>query len=81
MKGYLPQVVCVLSLLLGLSVGWYFGYTRPSLRMQHLSDELQNGTGMSDEQMVKAVPEALAALKREDESVALVGLKTLGMLD
>jgi hypothetical protein len=81
MRGYLPQVVCVLSLLLGLSVGWYFGYTRPSIRMQQLHDEVKAQTGMSEKEMVRAVPEALAGIKREDESVALVGLKAIGMLD
>src|SRR3974390_3381140 len=28
----LPQMVCVLCLLLGLSVGWHFGYGRRHLR-------------------------------------------------
>jgi hypothetical protein len=81
MKRYLPQLVCLLCLLFGLSAGWYFGYTRPGLKMQHLHDEVQKETGMSEREMVRAVPEALAAIKREDESVALVGLKAIGMLD
>src|SRR5690349_2682852 len=78
---YLPQIACGLCLVPGLSVGWYFGYTRPVLHMQRLHDELQKETGTSDREMVRAVPEALAATGREDESVALVGLKAIGMLD
>lgn len=36
---------------------------------------------MGDEEMVRAVPEALAAIQRQDESVALVSLKAVGMMD
>ena len=81
MKRYLPQLACVLCLLLGLSIGWYSGYTRPALHTQRLYDAVQRETGMSDREIVRAVPEALAAIKREDESVALVSLKAVGMLD
>ncbi|HEY5909298.1 MAG TPA: hypothetical protein VJA21_01705 [Verrucomicrobiae bacterium] len=81
MKGYLPQIVCGLSLLLGLSIGWYFGYTRPAIRMHRLDEEVLKETGMSGKEAAKAVPEALAAIKREDESTALVSLKAVGMLN
>ncbi len=81
MKRYLPQMACALCLLLGVSVGWYFGYTRPAIQMHRVDEEIEMESGMSHEDVVKAVPEAFAALKREDESTALVSLKAIGMLD
>jgi hypothetical protein len=82
MKGYLPQITCVvLSLLLGLSIGWYFGYTRPAIQMHQLDAAVLKETGISENEAARAVPEALAAIKREDESTALVSLKAIGMLD
>jgi hypothetical protein len=78
MKLIITSIIC---LAVGIGVGWYFGYTRPSLRAIHLTDELQKGTGMSTEEMAKAVPESLAAIKREDESLATVALHTIEVLD
>ena len=81
MRRYLPQITCVLSFLLGISIGWYFGYTRPATRMHALDAAVLKETGMSESEASKAVPEALAAIKREDESTALVSLKAIRMVD
>ena len=77
MKRIIPSLVC---LLVGMGVGWYFGYSRPALRMQHLYEDIQKTTGISDSDMVKQVPESLAAIRREDESVAIVALRGIEIL-
>lgn len=74
-------VAILLSLGIGISIGWYFGYTRPALHALHMTQEIQKATGMSEEQMLKAVPENLAALKREDESTATVALRGVEILN
>ena len=74
-------IVLLIVLLLGSCIGWYFGYSRPALRMQHLYQDVQKTTGLSDAEIVKQVPESLAAIKREDESVAMVALRGIENLD
>jgi hypothetical protein len=49
--------------------------------MLRLEEEVEREAGMSHEEVIKAVPESLAALKREDESTALASLKAIEMLD
>lgn len=78
MKNIITPIVC---LALGIGIGWYFGYTRPSLRAIHLTQDLQRETGVSVEEMAKAVPDSLAAIKRDDESVATVALRGIEILD
>ena len=78
MKHIITSIVC---LAVGIGVGWYFGYTRPSLQAIHLTQELQKETGMSIQDMKKAVPNSLAAIQREDESVATVALRGIEILD
>ncbi|PYK99310.1 MAG: hypothetical protein DME19_09185 [Verrucomicrobia bacterium] len=78
MKRLISSLVC---LAVGIGIGWYFGYTRPALRMQHLYQDVQKTTGLSDAEMVKQLPESLAVIKREDESVAMVALRAIEILD
>ena len=78
MKRFILSLVC---LAVGIGIGWYFGYSRPALRMKHLYEDVQKTTGLSDAEMVKQVPDSLAAIKREDESVAMVALRGIEILD
>ncbi len=78
MKQIITSIFCLMA---GIGIGWYFGYTRPALKAMHITQEIQKETGMSIEDMVKAVPDSLAAIKREDESVAYIGLTSIKMLD
>ena len=78
MKHIITSIVCLAA---GVGIGWHFGYTRASLQAIHLTQELQKETGMSQAEMVKAVPESLAAIQRDDESVATVALRGIEILD
>jgi hypothetical protein len=52
--------------------------------MMHLYDAMKKESGMSDAEMAelgKEVPEAFAAIKREDEGVAQVALRGIEILD
>ncbi len=81
MKRLLQFAAC---LFLGVAIGWYWGYSRPTLKMFHVYRDVQKASGLSDAEMAdygKQVPEAFAAIKREDESVALVALRGIEILD
>jgi len=78
MKRFIPSLICLVA---GIALGWYFGYTRPALQAMHLYQEVQKTMGLSDAEMVKQVPDSLAAMKRDDEGVALVALRGIEILD
>jgi hypothetical protein len=78
MRHFITSVVC---LAVGIGIGWYFGYTRPSLQAMHITQELEKETGMSIAEMTKAVPDSLAAIQRDDESAASVSLRGIEILD
>jgi 4-hydroxyphenylpyruvate dioxygenase-like putative hemolysin len=78
MRHFITSLVC---LAVGIGIGWYFGYTRPSLQAMHITQELEKETGMSIAEMTKAVPDSLAAIQRDDESVATVSLRGIEILD
>jgi hypothetical protein len=75
-------------ILLGIGIGWYFGYTRPAAKnqrellkqYQHVRDNFH----MTDAEMTefgKHYAEYFEAMKRQDEyaaAVALVAYKRLG---
>ncbi len=88
MPKLLPVICCGLCLLLGLSVGWYFGYTQPSIKRQReLLQEyrrVRDGFGLSDKDMAEIAPQlpkTLEQLNRADESAAAVSLGVLVKLD
>jgi hypothetical protein len=85
---YLPQIVCILSLLLGLSVGWYFGYTRPSVENQRKLvkeyETIKDAFQLTDKQMGTwggRLPEFFGAVERQDEIAASMGLAALEKLE
>jgi hypothetical protein len=88
MNRFLPQVVCGLCLLVGLSVGWYADYTRPSVRGQRkLLKEYQtvrDAFRLTDEDMAKwggRIPEFFDSVRRQDETAAAMGLAALVRLE
>ena len=88
MTRFVPQVVCMLCLLVGLSVGWYLGYTRPSVKNQRkLLKEYQtvrNAFQLTDKEMATwggRIPEFFDSVKRQDEMAALMGLSALARLE
>lgn len=88
MRRFLPALASCLCLLLGLSVGWYFGYTRPSVQNQSkLLNEyqsLRDKLGMTDEQLAeigKQLPHLRRQMAREDEMAAAMALGALVKLE
>lgn len=78
MKRFIPSLICLAA---GIAVGWYFGYTRPALQAMHMYRDMRRTMGFSDEEALKAAPEAFASIKREDEGVAMVALRGIEILD
>src|SRR5271154_5444052 len=68
-------ILLSLCLAAGIGIGWYFGYTRPALQAMHMYQNVKKITGGSDAEVLRMLPESLAAIKREDESVAIVALR------
>lgn len=88
MQRLLPAIACSLCLLLGLSVGWYFGYTRPSVKNQRkLLKEYQvvrGAFGLTDKQMAEIgeqLPQIRQQMAREDEMAAAMALGALVKLE
>jgi hypothetical protein len=90
MNRYLPHIACGVCLALGLSAGWYFGYTRPSVvnqrRILHEYEDMKNrwGIDIPDEQMAevgKQLPYLWKQLERSDEFAAGMGLKAFQQIE
>jgi hypothetical protein len=85
MKRTIPFIACV---MLGVGIGWYFGYTRP-VAQQHrkLLKEYQcvkENFHLTDEEMADIgpkLPQYLEDMKRQDEMTAHVGLAVLKLLE
>ena len=81
-------LLALLSLVIGVYVGWYFGYTRPVTKgYRELKDALHL-TDMPDKQMAEAgaqirdhMPEFLERMKREDDMTAALALGTVKRLE
>jgi hypothetical protein len=85
MKRTIPFVVCV---MLGVGIGWYFGYTRPVAKHQRqlLKEyrEVRDNFHMTDEEMADAgrkMPQYFEDMKRQDEMAAAVALGALKLLE
>ena len=82
----LPLVL--FSLVIGVCVGWYFGYTRPVTKgYRELKDAL-HVTDMPDKQMAEVgaeirdhMPEFMERMKREDDMTAALALGTVKRLE
>ena len=88
MNRTLQPLVCFLCLLLGLSVGWYFGYTRPVAKdKRKLLKEYQvvrDNFKMTDAEMADFAEhhkEYWEAMKRQDEMAAVMALAALVKLE
>jgi hypothetical protein len=53
-------LVALISVLIGISIGWYFGYTRPVIKEYHQLKDALNLSNMSPKQIV---PDADTAIK------------------
>ena len=85
MKRIIAFSVCV---LLGVGIGWYFGFTRPATRNQRkLLSEYQfvrDNFHMTDKEMAdfgEHRAEYFAAMKRQDEMAAVIALAALVKLE
>ena len=78
MKRIIPFSVC---LVVGVIIGWYFGYTRPTAeRQRELLKHYQTSRddlNMTDADMAEAgpkIPQYFEDMKRQDEQAARVAL-------
>jgi len=85
MKRAIPLVACV---LLGIGIGWYFGYTRPVVRHQRelLKEyrDVRDDLHMTDKEMADVggkLPQVVEDMKRQDELAAVVALGALKLLE
>lgn len=85
MKRTIPFVVCV---MLGVGIGWYFGYTRPVAKHQRelLSEyrDVRDSLHMTDKEMADVggkLPQFVEDMKRQDEMTAFVALAVLKLLE
>ena len=85
MKRFSLSAVC---LLLGIAVGWYLGYTRPVTRNQRellkQYQEAKDALHLTDADVVEFnahLPDIWDAMKREDWSSAVIGLRGIEILN
>ncbi len=81
-------LVALVSVLIGISVGWYFGYTRPVTKGYRVLKEALHITDMPDKQLAEAgaqirdhMPEFMERMKREDDMTAALALGTVKRLE
>jgi hypothetical protein len=85
MKRIISFLVCI---LLGIGIGWYFGYTRPAaknqrelLKQYHL---VRDGLGLTDAdwaEMAKELPHMREDMQRSDEYAAAIALAAFKNLE
>jgi hypothetical protein len=81
-------LVALASVFIGLSVGWYLGYTRPVTKGYRQLKAALHITDMPDKQMAEAgaqirdhMPEFIERMKREDDMNAALALGTVKRLE
>jgi hypothetical protein len=83
MRRLTPIVCCVLSLLLGLSLGWRIGHASLSPQQRELLEDYQQAKatfGMSESDMLKLqayLPQLRRDMERTDEFAAGIALSAL----
>lgn len=85
MKRIITPLFCV---LIGLGIGWYFGYTRPVEKNQRelikKYNKVRDDFHMTDEEMADAgakMPQFFEDMKRQDEEAARYALGTFQILE
>ena len=85
MKHIITSIVC---LAVGIGVGWYFGYTRPTAKNQReLLAQYQyarDNFHMTDAEMAEAgpkIPQYFEDMKRQDEMAAVYSLVAYNLLE
>jgi hypothetical protein len=74
--------------MLGVGIGWYFGYTRPVAKHQRQLlreyQEVRDNFHMTDTEMAdvgRKFPQYLEDMKRQDEMAAVIALGALKLLE
>jgi hypothetical protein len=85
MKRIFPFLICI---LLGVGIGWYFGYIRPSAENQReilrQYEFVRDGFQMTNQEMAEAgpkIPRFFEDMKRQDELAAIFALGGFRYLD
>lgn len=85
MKRIIPLLI---SLSIGIGVGWYFGYTRPASEHQReilkQYQWVRDNLHMTDAEMAEAgakMPEFFEDMKRQDEQAAVFALGAFKILE
>jgi hypothetical protein len=78
-------VIVLVSVAIGVAIGWYFGYTRPVTKQYRI---LRDTVKFSDEEMAKTgaelkghLPEIIEGWKRGDEIETMMALGALKRLE
>jgi len=74
-------LIVIFNLFVGISIGWYFGYTRP---INYYERNFKKITGMSDQQVAEAYRDTKSALKSigsEERAVAIMSFGVIKSLD
>lgn len=81
-------LLVLLSLVMGGSIGWYFGYTRPVTKGYREVKDALHMTNVPDKQMAEVgveirdhMPEFIERMKREDDVTAALALGTFKRLE
>lgn len=81
-------IISLVCLLVGIGLGWFFGYTRPVARNQrellHQYQVVRDNFHMTDAEMADFgahQQEYFAAMKRQDEIAAVIALAALVKID
>jgi hypothetical protein len=83
----LPALCCVLSLLLGLSIGWRIGHSAISAEKRQLLEDYQHTKatfGMSESDMLqlqRSLPELRGNLEKTDGFAGAIALSVLEKLE
>src|SRR5437764_836723 len=81
-------LLVLLSLVIGGSIGWYFGYTRPVTKGYREVKDALHMTNVPDKQMAEVgaeirdhMPEFMERMKRSDDMTTVLALGTYKRLD
>ena len=85
MRRIVPFLIC---LFVGIGIGWYFGYTRPSAKNERellaQYHYVRDNFHMTDAEMAEAgpkIPQYFEDVKRQDEMAAIVSLAAIKRLE
>jgi len=81
-------IISIACLAVGIGVGWYFGYTRPTVKNQReilaQYQYVRDNFHMTDAEMIEAgpkIPQYFEDMKRQDEAAARYSLGAYKILE